>query len=195
MVRLGLGCRIHRLGYRLPNIGNLQGSGSSIVRDLEPGKLFVGDKHFDIKIRTKHGASIKQLTHMANNNWIDQHFNRSSHAIISIGSIDMKHINSDKAIELLNQLIQTLKRKHQHIKPTFVTIPPVFDPNLKPSLQGQLNNETDDFNQRLLSLSDIDIINCKFTRNMLHDGIHLNDLGTRKLTEAIDVYLKNCILQ
>ncbi|CAF1319408.1 unnamed protein product [Didymodactylos carnosus] len=108
-------------------------TGSSIVRDLEPGKLFVSDKHFDIKISTKHGASIKQLTHMVNNNWIDQHFNLSSHAIISIGSIDMKHINSDKAIELLNQLIQTLKRKHHHIKPTFVTIPPQFDPNLKPS--------------------------------------------------------------
>ncbi|CAF4609359.1 unnamed protein product, partial [Didymodactylos carnosus] len=69
-------------------------TGSSIVRDLEPGKLLVGDKHFDIKIRTKHGASIKQLTRMVNNNWIDQHFNLSSHAIISIGSIDMKHINS-----------------------------------------------------------------------------------------------------
>ncbi|CAF1556611.1 unnamed protein product, partial [Didymodactylos carnosus] len=39
-------------------------TGSSIVRNLEPGKLFVGDKHFDINIRAKHGASIKQLTHM-----------------------------------------------------------------------------------------------------------------------------------
>ncbi|CAF4545136.1 unnamed protein product, partial [Didymodactylos carnosus] len=121
-------------------------TGSSIVRDLEPGKLFVGDKHFDIKIRIKHGASIKKLTHMVNNNWVDQHFNVSSHAIISISSIDMKHINSDKAIELINQLIQTLKRKHQHIKYTVVTIPPQFDPNLKPSLQDQLNNEIDDFN-------------------------------------------------
>ncbi|CAF4571140.1 unnamed protein product, partial [Didymodactylos carnosus] len=121
-------------------------TGSSVVRDLEPGKLSVGDKQFDIKIRTKPGATIKQLINLVNNNRIDQHFNNSSRAIISIGSIDMKQTDSKEAIDGINQLILAIKRKHQHIKPAFVTIPPQFEPHLKPSLQQQLNHDIEDFN-------------------------------------------------
>ncbi|CAF4462955.1 unnamed protein product, partial [Didymodactylos carnosus] len=159
-----------------------------------PGKLSVGVEQFDIKIRTKSGATIKQLINLVNNNRIDQHLNSSSRAIISIGSIDMKQTDAKTAIDGINHLIQAIKRKHQHIKPAFITIPPQFEPQLKPSLQQQLNQDIEDFNRQLLSLSNVDVIDCKFNRNIVSpDGIHLNNLGTITLSQAIDEYLKCCI--
>ncbi|CAF1392478.1 unnamed protein product [Didymodactylos carnosus] len=122
-------------------------TGSSVVIDLEPGKLSAGDKQFDIKIHTKPGATIKQLINLVNNNRIGQHFNNSSRAIISICSIDMKQTDSKAAIDGINQLVLAIRRKHQHIKPAFVTIPLQFEPQLKPSLQQQLNHDIEDFNR------------------------------------------------
>ncbi|CAF1437579.1 unnamed protein product [Didymodactylos carnosus] len=102
-------------------------TGCRIVRDLEPEKLLVGAKKFGVKIRTIRGATIKQLINLMNNNTIDQHFNNSSRAIISIGSIDMKQTDSKAAIDGINQLILAIKRKRRYIKPVFVTIPSQFD--------------------------------------------------------------------
>ncbi|CAF0973833.1 unnamed protein product [Didymodactylos carnosus] len=120
-------------------------TGSSIIRNLLPGIMNYNGKDCNIKIRTKGGAYINHISNLVKTNRIDKQFSDSKHVIISTGSIDIKRITPEPAIQNIRSLIRTFKEKFPDTSLALCTLPYQYDPSLKPSLQQQLNKDIEDF--------------------------------------------------
>ncbi|CAF1586067.1 unnamed protein product, partial [Didymodactylos carnosus] len=153
-------------------------TGSSIIQNLEQGVSTFNGTNFNVKVRTKSGYSILDMIQSIQMNQIDSNFHLSAHTVFCIGSIHLKKTGPDESIKSIQRLIQILKDKYPKMKLAFATIPPQFDPLLKPKLQQFQNGDIDEFNRKLLQLSStngVDTIHCNFQKNMLNNGgIHLN---------------------
>ncbi|CAF1100854.1 unnamed protein product [Didymodactylos carnosus] len=165
-------------------------TGTSITRDLDQGEPTLDGKLFKVQVRTKPSCTIEQMTELVK--W--KHFDKSKGFIMSIGTVNMKYDTPDVAIAKTANLIREFKLAYLNTKLPLTTLPHIRVSGLKPTID-QVKVDTDGFNARLSSLADdyIDVIKVRYTDKMLlRDGFHLNSVGTKELTNAMNKYLNQC---